>query len=453
MGKKARRGESLGVMREHVAGADIGSREHWVAGPPHPDGSPNVRTFRTTTKELNQLADWLLEEGIESIAMESTSVYWIPVYELLEGRGIEVVLVNAHHLKGVPGRKTDMLDCQWLQRLHSCGLLNASFRPAEWITALRALMRQCGNLVRARTRAIQWMQKALDQMNVQVHHAVTDLTGKTGMAIVRAIVGGEREPMHLAALRDRRCKKSEDEIAELLTGTWREEHLFNLRMALEHFDHLNDQIAAYETRLITEIKALQIPELADKDVPAHPKAAKGRALRARGEQQLREELWRFAGVDLTRIDGLSATTSLIILTEVGYDLSEFPTEKHFVSWLRLAPRQNFSAGKPVRKKKNGMGSNRIAGALRLAARALVRSRSALGAALRKKAYRKGKKIAIFATARRLAILVYRMLRYGEDYVDVGETVYEERFRQRRLKGMHAAAKRLGYTLTPIPEPT
>lgn len=245
---------ALPAIRPLVAGIDIGSSEHWVCGPARDDGTPNVRVFGTTTAQLNELADWLTEQRVESVALESTSVYWIPLYELLESRGIEVLLVNARQLHHVPGRKTDCSDCQWLQLLHSCGLLRGSFRPGQAITRLRALQRQLANLVAERTRCVQWMQKALDQMNVQVHRAVTDLTGVTGMAIVRAIVAGERDPVTLAAHRDFRCAKSTDQIAQYLTGTWRDEHLFNLASALRLFDALDAETASYEARLLQEIQ-------------------------------------------------------------------------------------------------------------------------------------------------------------------------------------------------------
>src|SRR5712691_12834568 len=244
---------ALPVVRPRVAGLDIGSAQHWVCGPARADGAPNVRVFGTTTDQLKELADWLADQHVESVAMESTSVYWIPIYELLESRGIEVVLVNARQLHNVPGRKTDFSDCQWLQLLHSCGLLRGSFRPGEAITRLRALQRQLANLVAERTRCVQWMQKALDHMNVQVHRAVTDLTGVTGLAIVRAIVGGERDPARLALHRDPRCAKSAEQIAQYLTGTWRDEHLFNLASALRLFDVLTTEIASYDERLLKEL--------------------------------------------------------------------------------------------------------------------------------------------------------------------------------------------------------
>lgn len=322
--------DGLKRLRPNVAGIDLGAREHWVCGPQRDDGTANVQTFRTTTPELERLLRWLQEQGVVSVAMESTSVYWIPVYELLEANGIAVVLVNARHLSGVPGRKTDMLDCQWLQTLHSCGLLKGSFRPDESICQLRALQRERANLVAERTRIVQRMQKALDQINVQVHHAVTDLTGKTGLSIVRAIVAGERTPAELAKLRDPRCRNSEAQIAEHLTGNWRDEHLFNLKMGLRRYEEINLVIAEYDAQLSRWITELQPPERQDSNAPAHPNPAKEKAIRARGERPQREALWRFAGFDLTRIDGISAPAAAIILTEVHLDLSKFADESHFI---------------------------------------------------------------------------------------------------------------------------
>lgn len=442
---------SLPTVQPMVAGIDVGSSQHWVCGPARgDDGKPAIRSFGTTTVELEALVDWLAAQGTKSAAMESTYVYWIPLYELLESRGIEPVLVNARQLHNVPGRKTDVSDCQWLQLLHSCGLLRGSFRPSEAISRLRALQRQMANLVAERSRCVQWMQKSLDQMNVQVHRAVTDLTGKTGMAIVRAIVAGERDPARLAVHRDARCRKSPGEIAKYLTGHWREDHLFNLASALRIYDVLDEQIAAYDARLIQELQTLQPPERQNQPVPCHPNAGKERAIKSRGEQPNRLTLWRFAGVDLTRIDGISAGAAQTVLTEIGSSVASFPSEDHFASWLRLCPRTPISGGKPLKKRRNGLGANRIAGVLRMAATSLQRSKTALGAAFRRIARHKGGAVAVFAIARKLSQLIYRMLRYGQDYVDIGEKAYEAQFEARRLASLKEAARGLGYALVQEP---
>ena len=288
--RKRKKKPSVGVtelkaIRPKVAGIDIGSTEHWVCGPAREDGQANVEVFGAMTAELNRMADWLCSQGVESVAMESTSVYWIPLFELLESRGIEVVLANARQVHNVPGRKTDYADCQWIQLLHSCGLLRGSFRPTEDITRMRALQRQVGNLVGERTRCVQWMQKALDQMNVQVHRAVSDLTGVTGLAIVRAIVAGERDPLRLAAHRDKRCRHSVEEIAQYLTGNWREEHVFNLASALRLFDMVEQEIATYETKLQELIERLHPPSRVQQPVPPHPNASKDKAMKTRAFSQ------------------------------------------------------------------------------------------------------------------------------------------------------------------------
>lgn len=447
--RRARRERGLEVLHSDVAGVDLGAYEHWVCGPALESGEANVKRFGTTTPELETLCEWLIEQGVTSVAMESTSVYWIPLYELLESKGIEPVLVNARQLHGVPGRKTDMIDCQWIQRLHSCGLLRGSFRPDEAICKLRALRRQRANLNDQRTRAVQWIQKSLDQMNVQVHHAVTDLTGVTGMSIVRAIVDGERDPQRLAEFRDVRCKKSVEQIAQHLKGNWRDEHLFNLTMALRLYDQLVQMLEVYDAEILRWIKELQPPENRSLAPAPHPTPTKERAIRKRGEQPLRTELWRLSGVDATHIDGISPTAALDVFTEVGLDLSSFATESHFVSWLRLTPPMNFSAGKPLKKRRHATSATRLAHTLRLAAVSAGKTQTAIGAYYRRVARRKGNKVAILATARKIATLLYRMLRYGQDYFDEGAQAYEARFAQRRLHSIAHSARQLGFHLVPI----
>jgi transposase len=450
MKRQTGQAQGLPVLRSDAAGIDLGSTEHWVACPPKADGSSNVLKFGTTTLELGKLADWMKQEGVKTVAMESTGVYWIPLYELLESRGFDVLLANAKQLSNVPGRKTDMCDCQWIQLLHSCGLLRGSFRPGEQICQLRALMRERSNLVEERTRAVSRMQKALDQMNVQVHRAVTDITGTTGMGIIRSIVDGERDPLVLAGLRDRRCKKSAKQFAEHLRGTWREEHIFNLKMHLELYDKLNEMIETYEEKIASLMEQSVPEDRIDKLPPEHPNPTKAKAIKKRGEETSREALWRFSGVDLTRIDAISTGAATTVISEVGFELGDFPTEKHFASWLRLAPNRQISGGKVLKKKRNAAGATRIANALRMCACSLQRSQTALGAQFRRIARRKGYSVAVFAMARKLAILIYRMLRYGEDYVDQGAEAYEKRYKEQRLNYLRTNAKQMGYEMKPIP---
>jgi transposase len=435
------------VVRPNVAGVDLGSTEHYVCAPNGNNGQTEVRHFGSTTPQLRLLVAWLQKCGVESVAMESTSVYWIPLYEILEEAQIEPVLVNARQLHKVPGRKTDVKDCQWIQKLHACGLLRGSFRPDANICEMRALTRQCANLIQERGKAVAWMQKALDQMNVQVHRAVTDITGVTGLAIVRAIVAGERNPLKLAVLRDKRCRKSIEQIAEHLSGNWKSEHLFNLQGALELFDYLESSIAKYQEHIRALLEKLPLQECQQTSVPNHPKATKQKAIQTSGEEPLRQALWRMSGVDLTTIDGINVGAAQVILTEIGPTLDCFPTEKDFTSWLHLCPRTSISGGKPLPKKPNGCGSNRIGGVLRMAAVALSKSTSALGAEFRRIARRKNGKIAVFAMARKQAVLVYRLLRYGQTYIDIGQKAYEERFAVRRLRALENQAKEMGFTLT------
>ena len=440
---------SLKTIQPNAAGIDLGSREHWVAGPPREDSTPNVKRFATTTPELLRLADWLKEQGIETVAMESTGVYWIPLFEILDNRGFEVVLANARQISNVPGRKTDMLDCQWLQLLHACGLLRGSFRPSDDICRLRALIRERNTMVEQRADWVRRMQKCLDQMNVCVHHAVSDITGVTGMAIIRAIVDGERDPRALARLRDRRCRKSEEQIAEQLTGNWRAEHLFNLRQALKMYDQLCTVIADYDSEILTNITTLQPADTDDTSAPPPASKTKAKNLIKRGHEPMRQALYRLCGIDLTTIDGIGVDTATVLVGELGMDFTVFPDENHFISYLRLAPNLSISAGKKVPKKFKASTCTRVATALRMAALTLRNSKTALGGFYRRVAWRKGASVAVFATARKLAQLIYRLVRYGQAYVDTGIEAYEARFNQRRLRSYTMALNAMGYIVEPL----
>jgi transposase len=442
---------SLKTIQPHAAGIDLGSREHWVAGPPLPDGSPNVQCFGTTTPELLRLSDWLKQQQIVTVAMESTGVYWIPLFEILDSRGFEVHLVNARQISHVPGRKTDVLDCQWLQLLHACGLLRGSFRPGDDICQLRALIRERNSVVEQRSDWIRRMQKSLDQMNICVHHAVSDISGVTGMAIIRKIVDGERDPHVLASLRDRRCQKSMEQIAEELTGNWRPEHLFNLKQALKVHDQLNTVIADYDIEILKRIDSLQSPVTKDSSAPPPASKDKANKISKQGREPLRQALYRVSGVDLTAINGIGVDTAAVIISELGPDLSAFVDEGHFVSYLRLAPNISISAGKKVPGKFKAVTSTRVSNALRMAATTLRNSKTALGAYYRRISWRKGASIAVFATARKLAQLVYRLIRFGQPYVDEGAKLYEARFTERRLSSYTKALKEMGYKVEPLTE--
>jgi transposase len=441
--------QSLKTIQPNAAGIDLGSREHWVAGPPQEDGTPNVQRFGTTTPELVRLADWLKTQGVVTVAMESTGVYWIPLYEILDGRGFEVVLANARQIHHVPGRKSDMLDCQWLQLLHACGLLRGSFRPPDEICRLRALIRERNTMVSQRADWVRRMQKYLDQMNVCVHQAVSDITGVTGTAIIRAIVDGERDPYALARLRDRRCRKSEAQIAEHLTGNWRPEHLFNLRQALRMYDQLCSVIEDYESEILAYLARLQPKDASDTVAPPPASKAKAKNLASRGQEPMRQALYRISGVDLTTIDGIGGDTASEVISELGIDFTDFPTEDNLVSYLRLAPNLSISAGKKVPKKFKASTCTRVASALRMAALTLRNSKTALGAFYRRVAWRKGASVAVFATARKLAQLIYRLVRYGQAYVDAGAEAYEARFNKRRIKVYTKALNAMGYKVEPL----
>jgi transposase len=439
------------VLRADVAGIDVGSEQHWVCAPARTGGGREVAVFAATTPGVEQLAAWLTERRVTSVALESTGVYWIVPHEMLERAGFEVVLVDTREVGRVPGRpKSDRRDCEWIQRLHSCGLLRGAFRPREQVCLLRTLVRDKGTLVAERGDWLRRMQKSLDQMNVRVHRAVADLDGATGFAIVRAIVAGERDPQRLAALRDRRCQKSEAEIAEQLTGHWRADHLFSLQQGLKMYDAITERIGEYEQEILRQLAQMTRTDRRDGTAPPPAQATKARAIKKRGEDPLRHALYRMSGVDLTAIDALGVETAGVVLSEYGPDLARFPTEKQFVAHVGLAPHKPTSGGKPVRKrKKPASASARVGAALRMAATSMRRSQTALGAYYRRVAQRLGADVAVFATARKLAQWIYRVLRWGHAYVDEGAAAYEKRYHEARVKRLAMTASQLGYTLVSV----
>ena len=476
------------VVHRRAVGIDVGSKFHVVAVNPELDVEP-VRVFQSFTDDLRRLADWLAGLGVTTIAMESTGIYWIPVFEILEERGFEVLLVNASHVKMVPGRKTDFNDAQWIQRLHEHGLLRGSFRPSEDVAVLRSFVRQRDLIVKLAASSIQRMQKALMQMNVQLHHVISDVTGKTGMRIIRAIVSGEHDPATLAALRSERCKSSEETIRAALTGNYRAEHLFALSQSLELYDVYLAKILECDRKIEDALKALRVSARADEgtrsedssDEIAAPKQRNKRRPKRRKRSKNKGDpsfdvasvLLSTLGVDLMEIHGFGPNGVLQLIAECGTDMSRWPTAKHFTSWLTLAPGSKISGGK-VLSSKTRPSSNRAAHILRMAAVSVGRTNSALGAFYRR-GYRratsgmqwrrpvrsssspfahfmpreplKGK--AVVATARKLAVLFYNTLRKGTVYVDPGANAYEERYRRRSLENVRRRAKSLGYELVEV----
>jgi len=442
----ARVARELSTIRARVAGIDIGSRQMYVCGPVEQDGKREVQNYETTTEGVRTCAQWLKQKQVESVAMESTGVYWIPVLEILEAEGLETLLVDTKPLSRVPGRKTDVLDCEWIQTLHSHGLLQGCFRPSEEIGMLRNLARQKAVLVAEQADWVRRMHKCLDQMNVRVHHAVSDTQGTTGMAIIRAIVKGERDPRKLAAFRDAHCQKSEQQIAALLSGHWRGDHLFNLEQALKLYDSLGERLSEYERQIQEQMKRLTPPENEGRVAPAVRNPAKAKAIKRRAQEEKRQRLYRLAGTDLTAIDGINVETVEVLLSEYGTDLGKFESENQFAAHLQLVPRKPVSGGKPLKKRARKTKGTRTGQALRMAAVTLSRSKSALGAYFRRMARTKDGAVAVFATARKLALLIYRMLRWGREYEDIGQQAYENQYQAARLRSLAATAAQFGYEI-------
>jgi transposase len=445
----AKTSAALPILQPYAAGIDVGATEVWVAVPADCDPEP-VRAFATFTEDLQALAGWLKGCGIRTVAMESTGVYWIPLFQLLETHGLQVYLVNARHVKNVPGRKSDVSDCQWLQYLHAVGLLRGSFRPPDAVCAVRSLLRHRETLVQYAASHVQHMQKALSQMNVQLHHVISDLTGKTGITIVEAILRGERDPQQLAQLRDPRIKASEEMITKALVGDWRDEHLFALRQSLAAYRAYAELIRECDAEIERLLQAFE-STLAP-DSPPLPPARSGQG-RVQGQgirlphTDLRAEMYRLLGVDLTQVPGLQATTVHCLFAELGPDLSAFPSAKHFASWLGLCPDNRISGGKILSVKTRRIRS-RVATALRLAAQSLHHNQSALGEFYRRMRAKLGAPQAITATAHKLARIVYRLLTTRTAYDESVFAQSEMRCEKRRLRRLQRDAAQLGYTLAP-----
>jgi len=440
----------LEIVHRNVAGIDVGNESHFVAVPPGRDSQP-VQEFGSWTADLERMVEWLKACGIEMVVMQSTGVYWTALYDVLEARGFKICLANARHTKNLPGRKSDVQESQWLMKLHTYGLLCDSFHPPDEIRALRSLWRLRDRHVKEAVRTVQHMQKALITMNVQLSNAISDITGVTGQAILREILIGERDPWKLAKLRDWRIKATEEEIARSLEGNWRDDMLFELRQAVEAYDFIQQQMAACDQRLKRLLEALPARPVAEREAEAGAAEANQRSQR-RGSRQkntpgfdLKEELKRICGVDLTRIDGIDVMTTQTFVAEVGTDMSRWATEHHFASWLTLTPNRDVSGGKVVRQEPR-KSKSRVAAALRTAACTLLRSQSYLGARYRVLRARLGAPKAIKAMARYLACLMYRMLKYGQAYVDRGTQHFEQKRAQRELSSLQRKAAALGYHL-------
>jgi transposase len=442
--REALRLDQLPLVNRHAAGLDIGLAEIWAAVPP--ECTPeSVRCVGTFTPDLQALAEWLRACSVTTVAMESSGVYWVPVYELLQAPGFETYLVNAHHIKNVPGRKSAVKDCAWIQRLHSFGLLSNSFRPEEEMVVLRSYLRQRAELIEHRAAHIQHMQKALQQMNLQLTQVLKDITGVTGQQIIRAIVAGEREPVRLAQFRDKRCKHSSDEIAKALTGNYRAEHLFALKQALNLYDAYTAQLlecAAEIERLFSAYK----PTHDDDELPPLDTSDKRDSHRKNGPSyDARELLYQYWGVDLVALAGLNAGSVLTIISAVGWSLDAFASEKQFCSWLHLAPHNDISGGKVLRSRTL-KGGNRAGQVFRLAAQSVSRTQSEYGAFCRKIRAKHGPKKAIVATAPKLARAFFAMLKTHDPYHARSAQAYTEREQERLLERVRKQASKFGYEL-------
>lgn len=446
-GKKSGRYEfdhlqTLPLYYPNLAGIDVGSREHYVSVPNDRCMRP-VRKFGCTTADLLEMAVWLKMNGITHVVMESTGVYWVPVTGILEEQGFEVSLVDAREAHRLSVRKSDVQDCQWIRQLFACGLLRHVFRPSSQVRVLRSYARQRGELVQMCATAIHHMQKALELMNVQLHKVISDIAGLTGLKIIAAIVSGKRDPRELAEMAHQACKSSRDEFVKALTGHYAQDQVFALRQALQRYESFQAQIAELDKRLQKSFDALPDSEKLDSETPKPvSKSRDGKRRKNQFHFDLAAEVQRIIGVDLTRIEGIDALTAFTVISEQGFDMSAFPSEKHFASHLGLCPNNEITGGR-VRKKRTRRVKCRAARALRLAAQSLARSKTALGAFYRRLKARLGAAKANVATANKLAKIIYRMLKHGEQYVSKGAEAYEKQYHERLLKNLKRQAKLLG----------
>lgn len=428
--------KELLVTQPDTAGIDVGSEVHYVCVPQDRD-EQHIKKFGCFTDDIINMANWLKRCKVKAVAMESTGVYWIPVFQILERNGFEVILVNARHVKNVPGKKTDVQDCQWLQQLHSYGLLRGSFRPNDEICVLRGYIRQRENLMRSASRHIQRMQKSMIQMNLHLHKVISDITGDTGNRIIEAILHGERDPNKLATLKGPRIKNSSDTIAKALHGDYREEHIFTLKQEYDLYNIYQLKIEECDKEIAKFLQKMDTKVEGNKDV--------NNEQRTSTKCNLRQELYRTSGEDFTKIPGLNVTVLQTIFSEVGLDMSKWRSEKHFASWLGLSP-ANKITGEKIFSRRTRKVVNRAATAFRLAAFAALKSKTAIGAYGRRLKSRLGAPKSITAVARKLACLFYRMMKYGGAYVERGMDYYEQRYNERVVKNLQKRAKDFGFLL-------
>jgi transposase len=444
--KKSKKEEGLSICHPNAAGIDIGSVKHYVAVPPG-RSAERVRFFGCFTEDLYELLKWLQECKIDTVAMESTSVYWIPLFRILEANGIEVYLVNARKSKSVPGRKTDVKDCQWLQELHTYGLLQASFQIDRRLKPLRTITRHRDRLIKECATEIQRMQKCLTEMNIQLHNVISDITGDSGMKILKAIMAGKRNPVHLAELCNDRIKASKEIVVKSLEGTWDSDHIFVLKQCVTAYDFYHELIKECDKQIEHLLNEMEKRE-GTEEVPKSSKRSQKRNQTNVPGFDMRSYLYKITGVDLTRIDGLNSYSVMLIFSEIGEDMSRWPTVKHFTSWLGLCPRNKIS-GDRVISSRTSRNKNRASILFRAVAQSLSHSKSAMGAYFRRLRARMGPAKACVAAARKMAEMFYRMLRDRKEYIDPGEEQYMARFKERQLRSLQKKAAIMGYDLIPV----